>query len=689
MREIWFCIGLFLLPVLGQAQQVLKGQLLDGNLPLVGANVFLQQHPLVGTSTDTAGYFTLQIPEAYRTDSLVLSYIGYREKVLALVPLLRESPVSLQLEEMAGTLSEVTVKATALTAAEFALQKMTPIEIYTQPASKADPLLAVKQLAASTGKDESAALSFRGAAPQQTGYFINGMRVYDPVRYSQLNGDGTLSIFNTGFIKSVEVFTGNPPLELGRATSGIVNIETTEQITESTQQNMVLSLASSGYSVQTPLNKKLQVGAFVNYQRDELLKALNPNAFDDLKGFESTDAGVSAVWKSKAGLWKWYSYALGDSYDYAYHHPSYDSTLHQSSTRQLHILQWQQKWKALALKSTLGLSAHRKHFQFGNMDYKTRDENWQANISAQYTRPKSQYTVGLSMMQRKTAIEGALPVLHYALAPWHPTYQAHQEAKSFSPEVFAYARFFPTEDWEMGTGLRKDLNRGTLNWQVNLKKYGSKNSWLLLGLGHYSQQLQSEQKGFENTSSFQLTLNGHKAWRKLTAEACLYHNAYAKVTYNGAELDLAWNPFSDWHLRGTWSLYQADSLHASLELFQRYSLEYSPSSGWNTALYFIQFGGGTYHPLRGAHYEKQWQVYQPFYQNTIRQLSAYQSLSWSLSRIFALNENLTLISFLNVSNILNRKNERAVQYNYNYVQSGRDYFSERTIYFGVSINFTL
>lgn len=689
MRIIGFCIGLFLLPMLGHGQQVLKGQLLDGNLPLVGANIFLQQHPLVGASSDTAGYFSLRIPQAYRQDSLVLSYIGYREKVLALPPLLRQSPVRVQLEELASTLSEVTVKATALTAEEFALQKMTPIEIYTQPASKADPLLAVKQLAASTGKDESAALSFRGASPQQTGYFINGMRVYDPVRYSQLNGDGTLSIFNTGFIKSVDVFTGNPPLELGRATSGIVNIETTEQITKSAQQNLVLSLASGGYSLQTPLSKKLQVGAFVNYQRDELLKALNPNAFDDLKGFESTDAGITAVWKSKAGLWKWYSYGLGDGYDYAYHHPSYDSTLHQGSTRQLHILQWQQKWHAFALKSTVGLSTHRKHFQFGNMDYTSHDQNLQGNVSGQYTRSKSQYTLGFSLMQRKAKMKGAVPLLPYALAPWQPTYHADRKAKHFSPEVFGYARFFPTEDWELGTGLRKDLNQGPLNWQVNLKKYGGKRSWLLLGAGHYAQQVQTEHEGFQSLVSFQLTLNGHKEWKNLTAEACLYHNAYTKVTYNGAELDLAWNPFTDWHLRGTWSLYQADSLHASPELFQRYSLEYSPSSGWNTALYFVQFGGDTYQPVQSATYENQWQVYHPFYSNSTQQLSVYRSLSWSLSRIFVLNENLTLISFLNVSNILNRKNERAVQYTTNYAQSGRDYFAERTIYMGVSVNFTL
>jgi len=43
------------------------------------------------------------------------------------------------------------------------------VEIYLNPSSKADPLLAVNSLPSATTLDESANISFRGRSPAETG----------------------------------------------------------------------------------------------------------------------------------------------------------------------------------------------------------------------------------------------------------------------------------------------------------------------------------------------------------------------------------------------------------------------------------------------------------------------------------------------------------------------------------------
>jgi hypothetical protein len=128
--------------------------------------------------------------------------------------------LNVKLSAATTKLDEVEIKSERLIAADFTVRKMSKLAIYTNPSSKADPLLAVNTLPSSTTLDESPNISIRGSSPAETGIFFNNVPIYDAVRYAQINGLGTFSVFNTALINQVQVYPGNPPLEFGNTTSG-------------------------------------------------------------------------------------------------------------------------------------------------------------------------------------------------------------------------------------------------------------------------------------------------------------------------------------------------------------------------------------------------------------------------------------------------------------------------------------
>lgn len=208
-------------------QNQISGKVVDANLNegLLGAHVYFLKNWRAGTITTVDGSFNLQIDPSYPDDSLIVSFIGFKEQ---LVPISDNLTIALQAIEI--DVGEVIVNAKPLISEEFQYVEIKKLDIYTNPAAKADPILAVNSLPSSTTTDESANISLRGSSPIETGTFLNNVPIYDAVRYSQLNGIGTFSIFNTSIIKDLVVFPGNPPLEFGNTTAGVISLSTDDQI---------------------------------------------------------------------------------------------------------------------------------------------------------------------------------------------------------------------------------------------------------------------------------------------------------------------------------------------------------------------------------------------------------------------------------------------------------------------------
>jgi hypothetical protein len=80
-------------------------------------------------------------------------------------------------------------------------------------------------------------------------------------------------------------------------------------------------------------------------------------------------------------------------------------------------------------------------------------------------------------------------------------------------------------------------------------------------------------------------------------------------------------------------------------------------------------------------------VFSPNENNKLDRLSNYLSVGLSVSKVFVLTDNLGMIGYLNVNNVLNRENTSGHSYSADYESREAELFSLRTIYFGAQFSF--
>jgi hypothetical protein len=122
MRLVFFFVlVLCTYNLFAQSLITIKGQTKSGLSSLPYTNVSLKQ-ALIGTCSNTEGYFEFNIPEVYINDTLQLSFIGYETLELPLNTLDANRLHAFDLKPSQVELGEVTVLASGLSAKEILLK---------------------------------------------------------------------------------------------------------------------------------------------------------------------------------------------------------------------------------------------------------------------------------------------------------------------------------------------------------------------------------------------------------------------------------------------------------------------------------------------------------------------------------------------------------------------------------------
>ena len=159
------------------SQTTITGCVFEGKNPVFAASVFLIPHRCVNTTTDDNGYFSIDIPDSLYTDTLMVSYLGYKDYKILLTNWKEPFIISLVPNQSTTTLSEVVVRADPVASKEFAASQLDKISIYMTPSAGADPLRAVALQSYSTSTEESANPQLRGSSGNYSRVFINGVPV--------------------------------------------------------------------------------------------------------------------------------------------------------------------------------------------------------------------------------------------------------------------------------------------------------------------------------------------------------------------------------------------------------------------------------------------------------------------------------------------------------------------------------
>ena len=125
-------------------------------------------------------------------------------------------------EELNGETVIIRAKRISKPFANITFEKM---DIYTNPASKADALLAVADLQYATNNNNSADIVLRGGLARLSRTYFNDVPIYEAVRGSALlQTTHGFSVFNTATIKSVETYSSAPPSYFANTAGGVIRI---------------------------------------------------------------------------------------------------------------------------------------------------------------------------------------------------------------------------------------------------------------------------------------------------------------------------------------------------------------------------------------------------------------------------------------------------------------------------------
>jgi hypothetical protein len=690
-------------PVLAQLCPVVTGKISEkGGDVLPGANVRLKSNPSLGVSSLPDGTFSIELKAA---DTLIVSFIGYEERMIPV----GDGPCTVSVALMASsrTMDEVVITGQRLIAEEFKTNSFSQLDVYRNPSSKADPVLAVNALPSATTLDESANISLRGSSPAETGIFLDNVPIHDAVRYSQLNGIGTFSLFNTQLINKVQVFPGNPPLEFGGTTSGLIALDTRAHIPAKPSHKLSLTLASIGWFSEFRTGKRSAMTVFSNYQPSFLLKAVNETSLARLKKFDSNDLGIHWYLNTKRkGQLKFFNYSLRETYRYQYIEPTFDGNFNQKKKRNFSVLSFVQPLGRSEVSVNQGLSFSTGKYDFGASAFKVDLTDYYMSVNLQHTGNVVDFKTGITREVRYSDFTGTFNVYDYAIGPQYPHASAEASSKLVTTELYGYTKYHGVEKLSVGGGVRTNLpekdQKHYLSYQANARYEIATSLALLFSYGRYNKYEFSQGEGdaiFITSDQLSADLVYGKKQSEGTLSVFTKKVIQGKTTtrVKGAELYYKYTMSSKLQAQISLTTLNAMTDDGLNEYSSPYDLKYflrgnviwgfRPTWSFSTILLYRQ--GTFYNPVIETRYDDDLDVYVPTFagNNGMARLPYYGNISCNMSKLYSIAGRFPAVAFVGLNNIIDRENVRGYLYNFDYTNKTGDLLSGRTLFFGTMITF--
>jgi hypothetical protein len=240
-KSMLFLMILFNLSVLNAQNndytQAIRGQITDKqtNTPLPGASiVIIGSDPLVGTSTDENGYYSIENVPIGRV-SLNISYIGYISSMISNLNLTsgKEVLVNVELKEKVIMKDEVVISAsrdktgTINEMATISARTFTVEESQRYAGARNDVArMAANYAGVSSYNDATNDIVIRGNSPDGLLWNLEGIPIPNPNHFGQIGATGgPVSMLNNNVLSNSDFLTGAFPGEYGNAISGVFDLK--------------------------------------------------------------------------------------------------------------------------------------------------------------------------------------------------------------------------------------------------------------------------------------------------------------------------------------------------------------------------------------------------------------------------------------------------------------------------------
>ncbi|WP_346883110.1 TonB-dependent receptor plug domain-containing protein [uncultured Algibacter sp.] len=267
--------------------------------------------------TDSLGYFKLQLKSS---DSISILHIGYETKTIKASDFSNSSCDTIRLQPDIQILNEVVINEYLTTG----IQKNTDasINISTKklrilPGLVEPDVLQSLQLVPgiSSPTEDPAGLHIRGGTPDQNLVLWDGIKMYQSGHFFN-----QISTFNPYIVKNVKVYKGGTSVRYGDRVSGVVEIESDDDLTETLKIGGGANFTHTDVFAKVPLSEKVGVmGAFrrsttdiyQNIGYNNLVKKVFQNTRADIPDddtnersreddFSFSDANFKLIWNPNA-----------------------------------------------------------------------------------------------------------------------------------------------------------------------------------------------------------------------------------------------------------------------------------------------------------------------------------------------------------------------------------------------------
>ncbi|MEZ4986056.1 MAG: TonB-dependent receptor [Saprospiraceae bacterium] len=262
---ITFVILLIAIPLAAQVQ--LQGYITDNTgEAAIGANVIIKG-TYNGASTDVEGFYQLEVSHS---DTLVFSYLGYKDEVFA-VPTTNETSFQkdIRLEPIVNLLAQATISGhKTREIVRLSSRQFDQMQVFTTAGDPGNILLAAQGGASASINPANGRLLARGGRAHETQFYMDGMLLGSPY-INTIAGVNTRLRQNPFMIEEVDMYNGTASAEYGQALSSVFSMKTRQRIRDNE-----LSISSSTVGVNANVAQKVGKGGFI-YNLDYLNLFLN------------------------------------------------------------------------------------------------------------------------------------------------------------------------------------------------------------------------------------------------------------------------------------------------------------------------------------------------------------------------------------------------------------------------------
>jgi hypothetical protein len=253
--------------------------------PLPGVAIFVQKS-MTGTSTDSAGFYSLDLPTG--RCELSIRAVGMKD-VRRQLQVYSGGTLHIELDEQAYTIREIVVTSERLErirSTTTGVERLDIKDVKNIPTAfgEADVMKAVLSLPGVKSVGEaSGGFNVRGGATDQNLILFNGGTVYNPTHLF-----GFFSAFNPDLIQDMELYKSSIPPQYGGRISSVLEVGSREGSREKFHGSASLGLLTSRLTLEGPLggeNTSVLAGLRTTYS-DWILKSL-----PEKSGYSDGNAG--------------------------------------------------------------------------------------------------------------------------------------------------------------------------------------------------------------------------------------------------------------------------------------------------------------------------------------------------------------------------------------------------------------